>query len=428
MIKNILNTVFVRIFNAAITLIVVIINSNVIGAEGMGTVSLIILAVSIFILLTGFVSGALIYFVPRENILSLFLISWIWMLVSFVLFFVFMSYVPIVPKKYILHVCFLSLIFAGSNINEKILTGKEKIIPVNTVALIRILFLILPLIILYYSYSLKSVNSYIYALYFSYSSGFLVSFFLIIQFLKIESPRNLYSLFKRVLKLSSYNAFGNLVQKLNYRLSYYLIDFFLGIKALGQFSVAVQVSESALIISRSIAFVHYSKISNLKSRLKGIKITLALTKFILLFSTAIVIVLSVLPSDIYSYIFSKDFFNLNSSIISLSIGIIFLSASMIFSSFFAGTGRHYYNMQASLTGFIITLIFGFLLIPEFHLIGAGLTASFSYIASFSYQFFLMKKYEKIRFNDLLLKREDVRIYKELFFNQFLKSNKHNNPA
>ncbi len=426
MIRNILNTVFVRVFNAAITLIIVIINSNVIGAEGMGTVSLIILAVSIFILITGFVSGALVYFVPRENNFYLVFISWSWTIISFVLFFIFMLYVPIVPEKYIIHVSALSLIFAGSNIHEKILTGKEKITSVNIIALVRVLLLIISLSVLYFYFHQKSVISYIYSLYISYSSGFLFSVFFVKKYINPEKPKNIFPLFKRVIKLSSYNAFGNIVQKLNYRLSYYLIEYFLGIKALGQFSVAVQISESTLIISRSIAFVHYSKISNLKNKLKSIKITKSLIKLTFIISALIIFVLSVIPSGTYSFVFGKEFPKINSNILSLSFGIVFLSVTMIFSSYFAGIGKHYYNTYSSLAGFFITVLLGFILIPEFKLLGAGLTASFSYTSSLLFQFFLMKKHEKIKIQDLFIKKEDIKLFKDVVFSGILKPHKQNN--
>jgi len=428
LIKNILNTISIRVFNAFITLIIVIINSNAIGAEGMGTISLIILAISIFVLLTGFISGALIYFVPRENIFQLFVISYTWTFIMFILFFVLMCFVPIVPEKYILHVSILSFVFAGSNIHEKILTGKEKISTVNMIALIRLFFLLIPLLILYFFYSEKSASSYVYALFFSYLSGFIFSFFFVLKYLKEKNKSALFPVFKRVFKLGAYTALGNMVQKLNYRLSYYFIEYFLGINVLGQFSVAIQVSESTLIIGRSVAFVHYSKISNLKDRLTGIKITQSLIKMIIVIAGIIITVLSFIPSDIYTAVFSKDFSGSNLIILSLSVGIIFLSATMIISSYFAGTGKHYYNMKSSFAGFLVTLVLGLILIPKFTLIGAGITASLSYLCSFLYQFILFKKESETSLNDLFIKKEDVRLFKSVLFSIFSKPHKHNNPA
>jgi len=407
MLKNIINTVFVRVFGAIITLTIVIINANTIGAEGMGEISLIILAVSIFLLLNGVVSGALVYFVPRENIFKLLLISYLWTIIT-ILVFISINYLyEIAPGEYFIHIVFLAIILSLSNINEKVLIGKEKIITVNYIAVVKIISLILSLITFYYILGQKVVFSYIFSLYISYGLGFVFTFLYSAKFVSITKVDNLLPLFRKVFKLSGYNAVAAIVQKLNYRLSYYLIEYFLGMKALGIFSVGVQISESTLIIGRSISFVQYSKIANLKDSKKAIEITVLLVKLILILSSVTMLILSVFPSSVYSMVFGKEFTNINFIIMSLALGIIALSVTMIISPYFSGTGNQRLNAQSAFAGFIVTLAAGLILIPKYNILGAGYTATLSYLVSMIYQVYLFKNQTKITLSVFKIKKQDI---------------------
>jgi len=407
--KNIINTVFVRVFGAVITLIIVIINSNQIGAEGLGVISLIILAVSIFLLLNGITSGALVYFIPRENILKLLIISYLWTIITIFIFIVLINIVEIAPKEYYKHILFLSIILSVSNIHERVLLGKEKIIRVNLIALLKIISLIISLLIFYYLLKRNEVLSYVISLYISYSIGFIFTGLFTIKYVKYTDLNNLFPLFKRVFKLSGYNAVAAIIQKLNYRLSYYLIEYFLGLKALGIFSVGVQISESTLIIGRSISFVQYSRISNLKSSKKAIDLTVLFVKLIVIISSTIMLILSVIPSSIYSSVFSNEFTDINLIIMSMSIGIIALSCTMIISPYFSGTGNQKLNAHSAFAGFIVTVIAGLILIPKYNILGAGYTATLSYLVSMIYQFYLFKKQSKVNLSVFLIKKQDIEL-------------------
>ncbi len=388
------------------TLGIVILNSNVIGAEGLGNISLIILAVSIFILLTGFVSGALVYFVPRENVFQLFIISYAWTFIMFFVFFIFITLVPVVDKNFIYHVSALSLILSGANINEKILAGKEKIITVNYISLLKTISMIVSLPVLYFILKEKTVMSYVFSLYISYSVGFFLTLFGIMKFLKDKKINGFRLLLIKVFKLSGYNTVAAIVQKLNYRLGYYFIEYFLGIKALGIFSAGVQISESTLIISRSISFVQYSKISNTNNFRQSVSLTVTLAKIVLLISSGIMLVFSMLPSSFYSFVFGHDFTEINTVIKSLSFGIAALSLNLIIMHFFSGTGNQKFNMMSASAGFAITVFCGLLLIPEFGIFGAGISASFSYLTSALLQIYFFTKLTGIGWSAFIIRKKD----------------------
>ncbi|NPA68763.1 MAG: hypothetical protein GXO50_09170 [Chlorobi bacterium] len=407
MLKIIVNTFFIRILNAFFALFVVILNSKIIGSEGLGTVSLIILAVSVFILMTGFVSGALIYFVPRENTFKLAFISYSWSAFISSVFYVFLIFVPLVPKEFINDVIILAFLQSAYNINEKILAGKERIKTANYILLLKVTVLPASLLFFYFILKIQSVESYVYSLYLSYLTGVSLSFLKISGYLKNPEFNNLINIFVKTVKLSGYNTIGAVLQKLNFRLGYYFIEYFWGINVLGIFSAGVQISESVLIISRSIAFVQYSKISNLSDKIQAANITIMLFKFVISVSAAAMLLLSLIPSSFFSFLLGKDFSVIKPVIYYFSPGIIFASGSLILIHFFSGTGNQKINMYSSFAAFTITVFAGYFFIKNTGITGASLTLSLSFFVLLIFELFFFKKQTNKKISDFLIRKKDI---------------------
>jgi O-antigen/teichoic acid export membrane protein len=410
MIKNIINTVFVRVFGALITLIIVIINSNQTGAEGLGVISLIILAISIFVIVNGFASGSLVYFIPRENIFKLLMISYFGVIITLMFFAGLMKIIEIAPNEFYLDILILSVIVSLSSIHEKILIGKERISWSNIVTFIKFTVQLTVLLLSYYVFHIKSVQSYIISLYFSYSLEFVLLFLGSLKHIEYAGFGGILIILKSVFRLSAFNTLSLIIQKFNYRLSYWLIEYYFGLKILGYFSAGIQISESTLIIARSVSFVQYSKISNQTNLEQSAFITILFVKLMFLVSAFVMLILSFIPNTIYSSLFGEDFIFTQNVIISLSLGIIALSCTTVISPFFSGTGNQKRNAQSALFGFLFTILGGVILIPFFGLPGAGVTTTLSYIASFFYQIVLFKNLTSYTFKDFFIKNQDIRYF------------------
>ena len=414
-----MNTVFVRVFGALVTLLIVILNSNQTGAEGLGEISLIVLAISIFTIVNGFTSGSLVYFIPRENSFRLLFISYTGVLFTILFFVALTTLVDLAPPKYTVHILILSVILSLSGIHEKILIGKENIITSNIISLVKFSVQIVVLCMLYFVMHKNSVNSYVYSLYFSYISELLLLFLFTIKYIKYTGLGGIFPLLKKVLQLSTYNTLASIAQKLNYRLSYYLIEYWFGLKMLGWFSAGMQISESTLIVGRSISMVQYSRISNLGHKESSAKITVLFVKLMLMISSFFMLVLCLIPNTVYSFLFGDDFIYTQNVIISLSLGIVALSCTTVISPFFSGTGNHKINAWAAFAGLIVTLIAGLILIPSFGLIGAGLATTASYLVSLFFQIYLFRKLSTVKLSDFYIKKQDLAygivILKQFFF-------------
>ncbi len=416
MLKKILNTVFVRVLNGVINLLIIIICSKYFGKEGVGTIGLIILAISIFGIINSLITSGLIYFTSRINNFKLFIIAYLWTLLSLGLFLLLSQFIHLVDDKYLFHTTILAVLFSLTAVNTRIIAGNQRIIRFNFLNLLNAVLIISSLFVLTYFLNKIHIESYLTALYIAYSITFLGSLLSVAKHLKKIDFKGLYSAFLQISKFGALSSFAGMLQQLNYRLSYFFIEHFIGRGALGRFTVGVQLSESTWIIGRSIAFIQYSRISNLNDKEKSKLITISLLKLSFVISFLIITVLSLIPEPIISAIFGKDFSGTQSIILSLSTGILALACSFLFSGYFSGNGKPQYNTYASGIGLLITSVLGFYLIPKLGLLGAGITTSLSYGTITLFQFIVFMGMSKAKFSDFLLRKDDFIFGKTIILN------------
>jgi O-antigen/teichoic acid export membrane protein len=178
---------------------------------------------------------------------------------------------------------------------------------------------------------------------------------------------------KDLFKYGFLNQTGHFVQFFNLRLSYYLLDSYIGRGQVGVFSRSVSLAEAIWIISNSIALVQYARIANTDDREYSQKLTLDLSKICLLISAVAVVVLCLLPPQFYVFVFGKDFGEMASLIRILAPGILLYCIFLILGHYYSGTGRYQMNTFAALCGLVVTFVFGFTLIPKYGVTGAAIT-------------------------------------------------------
>ncbi|HPG33721.1 MAG TPA: 2-oxoacid:acceptor oxidoreductase family protein, partial [Lentimicrobium sp.] len=82
MIRKIISTTASRLVIALLNLAIIWLLARKLGAEGVGTVSLVVLGISIIQMVSALVGGsALVYMVPRHPLMQLLMPAWIWAVV-----------------------------------------------------------------------------------------------------------------------------------------------------------------------------------------------------------------------------------------------------------------------------------------------------------------------------------------------------------
>jgi len=327
-------------------------------------------------------------------------------------FYIFLSVTFIVNPKFIILICLLSLIISFAAINANVLLGKDKVKASNRVNLIQLVITLLSLYVLFNIMGNNSVMAYIYAIYIAYSLSFLLSVFL----LKKHSGPELTQEVKwkttiiAMFSIGFLNQMSHITSLLNARLSYYLLEKYKGVDHLGIYSNGVSLTEAVWMVSGSMAMVQYAHIANSTDKLSSQQLTINLTKISVLLSIIIIIPMILLPSSFYSFIFGKEFININQIMLCLAPGVIFWNFSLLIGHYFSGTGKFYIEFTASSTGLIITLLLSFWAIPLWGFYGAGLISSLSYLANAIVIIYFLKRETGIGIRSLTPTYIDLKSY------------------
>ncbi|MGD0711667.1 MAG: polysaccharide biosynthesis C-terminal domain-containing protein [Bacteroidales bacterium] len=411
MINKLLGTIGSRLLGAVLSLCILMISSKQLGAESLGTISLIILGVTIVQMVNNFVGGsALVYLIPRFDVFQLIIPSYIWAFVTAFICTFILNLLNLIPHEYYYHVMLLSLIQSLSSINLSLLLGKEKIKQYNIINVVQIILMISVLSVLIFTLDRKNVMSYIIALYISWGFSMISGFLLAIKLFRISDFKNIREVLKNILRYGTYLQLANIVQLFNYRLPYYFIENFIGRTAVGIYSAGVQLSEGLWLTGKSMSIVQYSKLSNTEDHEYSKKITLVFGKISFLITFFLLIILILLPQSVFAFFFGNDFHELPIVIISLASGILFFSLTFSLSSYFSGIGKPYHNTIAAAIGFVFTVILGLILIPRYKLAGAGITASVVYLSMLVYQLFFFLKISGAKAREMLLTTADFRLF------------------
>ena len=413
MFKQILNTFFTRVLSGIFNLIIAIVISNYLGAEGKGVQGIILTTISILVIFTGIVGpGGLTYLLPRMHFSLLIIPSYIWAFVTVGAMWVVLIFSGIVLNEYIIHIVFLSMILSVSGINNSILHAKKLIQQVNLISITQIVITLSVIIYLVVYKEVLSVKSYIIALYFGISISAFVSF--IYTWKNYTGTSYILPFYKYFIgiknhfKYGGYNQLDILAQLLSFRLAYYFLNYFTTTAQVGIYSNAVSLIEAIWILSRSISYVQHSRIVNSRDKNYTSNLTLKFIKLSGSIALVAVIFFILIPSGVYRYVFGNEFGDIRIAIITLSPGVLFFSISFIISSYFSGTGKHYINSISSVTGLVIIVALSFFLIPGYGIIGAGIAASVSYFSTTVVKVCYFVKLAEVRIKDLFPARNDLK--------------------
>lgn len=414
MIRPVVGTVGARVLITLANLLLVALVGRHLGAEGLGTIGLFVLAITFILIMAHLVGGGgLVYLVPRLGVGPVLAPAYGWALLTAATALLVVHVVPLVPEGLAIHAVALAFLQALNSIHLNILVARERIGLQNTILVVQSIVQVTVLGVLLRCAEAR-VMDYVLATYCAHGLTVIISGWFVLR-----SP--LSGVFQRpgktiraLMVQGGIGQLANLFQLFNYRAAYYLIEAFRGTAALGVYSVAMQLAEGTWLVPRSIGGVLYSKVSNLEEERRQLQLTTILFKVALLFGLLCSGLLVVLPDTLYSTIFGAEIHGLRPLLLLIAPGLVSMSGSQVFSHYFSGTGRIRHNLVASGLGLLVTLIAGWLLIPRHGLPGAAGTASLAYSISMIYQLVVFLRITTVRFAELLPCTDDLRKARSLW--------------
>jgi O-antigen/teichoic acid export membrane protein len=413
LLKNIISTLFTKGFVAFINLAILLVSCQQLGSDIRGQVSLLIFNIAIIQIINEIYTGyILVYFIPKFSLKKIYTSGLLWAIICTILCVAVMLFLFVFFEvgsiDYWFHLVALSLLIIIHSFHMVIILAKERIKIYNFLNFFQPALLLSVLFVMFFVFHIKTINSYILALYVSFSAAIIVS---IIQVAIIfKNHNNTLTLFepKRIIENGFYNQLANLCHMLSNRYNFYLLG---NTVLVGIYSSATSLIESVWIISGSVSPIILTYIANEKDPANNAKITLFLAKICFLLSLLCVVVLYFIPREFFVFLLGQDFIHVKTVMMYLSPGILFISFATIISHYFAGLGKQRILLIANSCGLLTTISVSRYLIAKDQLLGASYSACLSYfVATIILVAFFLKE-NKFSLLDLLRFKKDFELLK-----------------
>ena len=415
MFKKILGTGAARAINVLTQLATLIMGTKFLGAAEWGKAFIAQTDITFLLIGIELIAGSgLVYFTPRKKLATLMTISYGWiafvMLIYLLLFQVF-SFFPtfyhnIVPEGYAWLVLVMTCVYSFHGFNLNHFLGKEKVSTYNWLFIIQILTQVTIMAVLIFALNLRTAKALLYSQLCGYSLATLIGWILLFPNLKHEAREPLKDSLKEMLHYGAFLQLSTLVSTLNKRLSLYLLKTHCDEKSLGVYASGTQVTEGVNIVGMSIGLVEFSALSNTEDKQRASQLTLRFMKLSVLLTFTALLVICLLPTAFFEWLFSGEFSDIHTVILLMAPGIVFFSAHTVLANYFSGTGKPKYNLYASLIGLSVTLVSAFILIPWLGIRGAAITTTLTYTALFVYQWIVFHKQTGSQLRLLIPEKED----------------------
>ena len=414
MLKNIISTLFTKGFVAFINFAILLISCQKLGSDIRGQVSLLIFNIAIVQIVNEIYTGyILVYFIPKFSLKKIYVFGILWAFICTLLCIGVMAVLFIFFEfgsgDHWMHLILLSLIIIIHSFHMVILLAKERIKMYNFLNFFQPALLLLVLLVMFFVFEIKSINSYIIALYVSFSVSIIFSIINVIDiFKKMDNHLVLFEP-KRIVENGFYNQLANLCHMLSNRYNFYLLG---NTILVGIYSSATSLIESVWIISGSVSPIILTYIANEKDPSNNAKLTLLLAKICFMLSLFCVVVLYFIPREFFVFLLGEDFIHVKTVMLYLSPGILLISFATIISHYFAGLGKQKILLTANSFGLLTTICTSHYLISKDQLLGACFAASLSYLVATIVLVFFFIKENKFSVLDLLRFKKDFELLKK----------------
>lgn len=415
MFKKILGTGATRVVSVMTQLATLIMGTRWLGAAEWGKAFIAQTDITFLLIGIELIAGSgLVYFTPRKKVATLMKISYGWiafvMLVYLLLFGILHLfpgfYHTIIPEGYAWLVLIMTFAYSLHEFNLNHFLGKEKVAIYNWLFLIQILTQVSMMAVLIFVLNQRTARALLYSQLCGYTVATLVGWVLLIPTLKHEGGEPWKSNLKEMLHYGAFMQLSTLVSTLNKRLSLYLLNTHCDEKSIGVYASGTQVTEGVNIVGQSIGLVAFSSLSNTEKEQRASQLTLRFMKVAITLTFTALLVLCLLPTSCFEWLFSGEFADIHPVILLLAPGIVFYSAHTILANYFSGTGQPKINLYASLIGLSVTIVAAFILIPWLGIRGAAITASLTYTALFVYHWIVFHKKTGCSITQLIPNRQD----------------------
>lgn len=416
--NTILKTFVSRFLILILNFGLVIYSTNMWGSEGKGIISIVIADLTIVCFFSNiFVGSSVTYFASKYKTEQILLYAYIWSIIAGVSIPLLVSFTH--GLDYLSHLIALSVLSSLLTTNVNLFVGQQNIKMFNLYTILQQIVHILFIVVIVYVINITSVSAYFTAQISCLAVLFVVSTFQVLKKCKFSNV----SFSKQIRnKLFDYGwkiQLSSFLQFLNYRLSFYFLEYFKGIVSVGVFSIGIAFSEAIWTVSKSLSIILYADVVNNKNANDALEKTKISLKVSFLITLLFIFGILLIPSQFYMFVFGKDFHQTKQITLLLSPGILAIAVSNIIGYYFAGINKLRILNLKSLIGLIFTVISSFFIIPKWGIVGACIITSVSYCLSSGVLFWGFYQMTEFRIKDYLISKSEI----QLILNKLSKKNR-----
>jgi O-antigen/teichoic acid export membrane protein len=208
--------------------------------------------------------------------------------------------------------------------------------------------------------------------------------------------------------------FANLVQYLNYRLDIFFISFYVGLRGVGLYTLAVGLAQLTWLISSIASQVLLPNVAGSVDVLAAQERTARASRLALWISIALAIGMGGVAVPLLPLVYGEAFRESVAALLWLLPGVAFFSVANVIGSYIAGIGKPHLNLIVAVIGLLITIGLVAWLIPKLGIVGAAIASTASYIVTtIAIIAMFIRETGRSVWEVLLLNRDDLVLLKGL---------------
>ncbi len=380
--KKTLSTILARSAALVINFLLVVFTARVWGSGGRGLIALIMADVAIIVILNNVFAGATVaYHTPRQGGRKLFAAAWGGALLTSLAGALIFSLIQ--GFQYFFLLAGIALLNSLATSISFYWLGKNNIRLYNLMMVLPPVLLILFLLTGYYVAGITRLRVYFISWFLAYGTVWVLGL-LTLRRADIPREKNEQGLLKSMTSYGTKSELSYFLQFLNYRLAYFLISSWLGLKELGLFSVAVAVSEAVWIIGKSISALLYADVLNTSAPRERIRLTTKAVRTSFLLTVPALALLILIPDHIYLLVFGHDFSGIRLLVLYLTPGILAVAVANVIGHYFSAIGKMNILIIKSLSGLTVNALLLAFLLKDHGLPAACLALDIAYLVIFLY--------------------------------------------
>ena len=377
---NIVATILSKSLILLLNFAVIVLTTQLWGADGRGSVAIFVADLSLISIFANvFTGGSVSYFFSRLGTSKLSTAAYLW---SFIVATVGACVLLATGELTIAPFIFVAAALMGLiAFHNSLFVGGQKISYYNWVTVLQPALLLLCMLLCHVFWPQLGYYCYFFGQSFS-----LLLMLLICRCLRRKMNVRLHwdfdhSCNRQLLSFGWKTELSSLLQFFNYRLTYYMLDFYIGRGSVGVFSIGVTIAEAIWIVSRSVSMVQYSNVLKQGNTWQSRKETMMLALVSLAISAACVLVIVLLPSSLFTFVFGPEFGQVNRVVLLLAPGILAIAFSNVLGNYFSAIRHLNVLIVKSAVGLLFTFVLSLWLIPKLKIDGACLVNAASYVVS-----------------------------------------------